>query len=349
MDKNNLIEDSFHPVISVIIPIYNNTPFDIKRCIDSILGQSFIDYEVIIIDDGSTKECADFIEETVQGLSKFVVIHQPNCGVSTARNVGVSVARGKYVIFVDADDVITPHFFYDISCLSKYSFDVAYGFVKYIKKDELAYPFINSQSNKLNIESLNKKSKYALYQYMIDCSVSHFRDNDLYVHRGPVAKVLRREVAKCYKFDKNLSYGEDAIWNLNLLSADLDLIFVKKLWYLYIENPQSVTHKYTESTIDKYEKFLKVLWKYSNNGNFKINFLNRTLQLIGEINYAYFLTKKNMKNVSELDLIRLIKREPWNFAFKWKYAVRLKKRGFFKFLLLKLKVLPIVYRLMNIF
>lgn len=351
MDKNNLIRDSFSPLISVIIPIYNNTPFDIRRCIDSILMQRFESYEVIMVDDGSRKDCADFIDEIANKRHNFIVIHQSNQGVSVARNVGVNSASGEFIIFVDADDLITPQFFLDVYYITnQYSVDIIYGFVKYIKNNN-RFANLNNSTEKLIIEYLDISMKCALYQYMIDYSVDYFRDKDLYVNLGPVAKVIRREIAKKNLFNNNLSYGEDAIWNLNLLSraSDLEIIYAKRLWYLYTENLDSVTHKYVDNTIKKCERFLLVLWQYSNSERFKINFLNRELQVIGQIWHAHFLTKKRKKTIDELNLTQLVKTEPWNFAFKWRYAVHLNKKSLFKFLLLKLGILSFVYRFKNIF
>ena len=94
-----------NPKLSIIIPVYNVEEY-LSRCIDSILTQSFDDFEAIIIDDGSTDKCGAIIDEYAINDCRIKVIHQKNMGVSAARNSGLKIARGKYIGFVDADDWI---------------------------------------------------------------------------------------------------------------------------------------------------------------------------------------------------------------------------------------------------
>lgn len=90
-------------LVSVIIPVYNARPY-IKECIESILCQSFVDIEVILVDDGSNDGSGEICDEYLQKDSRVIVIHQKNCGVSVARNKGLTVSKGKYILFVDSDD-----------------------------------------------------------------------------------------------------------------------------------------------------------------------------------------------------------------------------------------------------
>lgn len=93
------------PVLSVIVPVFNVAPF-LRFCLDSIMNQTFSDLEVIMIDDGSTDESGSICDEYAARDERFKVIHQANSGVSAARNVGLGLARGDYLGFVDADDWI---------------------------------------------------------------------------------------------------------------------------------------------------------------------------------------------------------------------------------------------------
>ena len=94
------------PEISVIVPIYNVEPY-LRRCVDSILGQDFEDFELILVDDGSPDGCPAICDEYAQKDGRVRVIHQPNAGVSVARNNGVAASRAAYICFVDADDSIS--------------------------------------------------------------------------------------------------------------------------------------------------------------------------------------------------------------------------------------------------
>lgn len=93
------------PKLSIVVPIYNVEPY-LRRCIDSILAQTYTDFEAILIDDGSPDRCGEIIDEYAQKDSRIVPIHQENRGVSAARNAGLRAARGEYIGFVDPDDWI---------------------------------------------------------------------------------------------------------------------------------------------------------------------------------------------------------------------------------------------------
>lgn len=92
-------------MISVIVPIYNVEKY-LSRCIDSILNQSFTDLEIILVDDGSTDNCGKICDKYKLIDDRIKVIHKKNGGLSDARNAGITVAKGKYLMFVDSDDFI---------------------------------------------------------------------------------------------------------------------------------------------------------------------------------------------------------------------------------------------------
>ncbi len=95
------------PVISVIIPVYNVEKY-LSRCLDSVLNQTFSDWEAICVDDGSPDNSAKILAKYARRDSRFRVIHKDNGGLSDARNVGVAAARGDFVLFLDSDDFIHP-------------------------------------------------------------------------------------------------------------------------------------------------------------------------------------------------------------------------------------------------
>jgi len=97
------------PAISVIVPLFNTESF-VKDCLDSLVAQTFNDFEVIIIDDGSTDNSARIAAGYASSDARFRLIGQPNKGLSEARNTGLKIARGEYVTFVDSDDCVTPNF-----------------------------------------------------------------------------------------------------------------------------------------------------------------------------------------------------------------------------------------------
>ena len=96
--------------ISVIVPVYRVEKY-LPACIDSILNQTFTDFELILVDDGSPDRCPEICDETAKRDARVRVIHQANAGLSAARNAGIEAAHGAWLSFVDSDDYIAPQFY----------------------------------------------------------------------------------------------------------------------------------------------------------------------------------------------------------------------------------------------
>lgn len=112
------------PRISIIVPVYNVEAY-LDRCINSILEQSFDDFELILVDDGSTDNCPSICDSYTQIDSRIRVLHQDNKGLSAARNVGIQVSRGDYITFVDSDDWISKNMLKDLwELIIKYKADI---------------------------------------------------------------------------------------------------------------------------------------------------------------------------------------------------------------------------------
>lgn len=95
-------------MVSVIIPIYNKEAY-VEACLESLLKQDFKDFEIVIVDDGSTDRSGEICDRMAERDSRIRVIHTPNGGVTAARRKGVEAAQGRYILFVDADDELLPH------------------------------------------------------------------------------------------------------------------------------------------------------------------------------------------------------------------------------------------------
>ena len=91
--------------VSVIVPIYMVEPY-LKRAVDSIRNQTYQNLEIILVDDGSKDQCGRICDDYAKADNRIVVIHKENGGLSDARNAGLDIARGEYIMFVDSDDYI---------------------------------------------------------------------------------------------------------------------------------------------------------------------------------------------------------------------------------------------------
>ena len=96
------------PALSIIVPVYKVEPY-IHRCVDSILDQTFTDFELILVDDGSPDNCPAICDEYAAKDSRIHVIHKENGGLSSARNKGLEMAQGKYILFCDSDDYVSAY------------------------------------------------------------------------------------------------------------------------------------------------------------------------------------------------------------------------------------------------
>lgn len=104
-----MIQLKDRPLVSVVIPVYRTPEHYLKSCIESVLAQKINNFEIILVDDGSPDTCGSICDAYAQADKRICVIHQSNCGVSRARNAGLAKAKGKYLTFLDADDLLVSH------------------------------------------------------------------------------------------------------------------------------------------------------------------------------------------------------------------------------------------------
>ena len=209
---------------SIIVPVYNIEKY-LPSCIDSVLSQSFYDYELILIDDGSTDNSGFICDKYAEKDNRIKVIHKENGGVSSARNLGLDNAKGEWITFVDSDDWIGKNYFQILENDINEEIDwVLINLIKsYDKHQTLITKFINNKLIKSDF--LEFHSIYPDYF-------------------GPTAKFYKNSFIKnIISFDKNLSYGEDTLFNLDYLSNCNQIITLERANYFYrdLDNSLSTT------------------------------------------------------------------------------------------------------------
>lgn len=138
------------PIFSVIVPVYN-VENQLEECIESILGQTFIDFELILVNDGSTDNSGMICDKYAQVDNRIVVIHKENGGVSSARNTGIDMAKGEYISFVDSDDYVEKNYLEE---LYNPDVDMVLCNIKFINiKYGNHYILQNKNNNIFNIDS----------------------------------------------------------------------------------------------------------------------------------------------------------------------------------------------------
>lgn len=209
--------------ISAIVPVYNTEKL-VGRCIESVLAQSFPDWELILVDDGSRDGSLNVLREYEKKESRLKVIHQENAGPGLARNRGIQEATGDYIVFVDSDDVIKPNYF---EKLSRETSDVVF----------------------IDIDQVDENYSVLHEEHMSD--YRSLSKDDL-IRGQMTGKILWGGVRKAVKRDLLLKnrieftehkIGEEAIYSFLILYYANSFSFLQGSVYEYVNRPESQSHK----------------------------------------------------------------------------------------------------------
>lgn len=232
------------PKISIIVPVYKVEQY-IHKCIDSILAQTFTDFEIILVDDGSPDKCGEICDDFAKKDNRIKVIHKSNGGVSSARNRGIDTAKGDYIAFIDPDDTVEPNIY--ITLLEQALANSADIVVCPIKT-------INLISNTTSISSVWEKVCCSIDKKTIADSIIPSVLNAKYFSLlSCFNKLYRKSWFDNFKirFDENRHHGEDVRLNLILLTQINSLVFVEQpLYNYYIRKRSSLTQVFREDFYD---------------------------------------------------------------------------------------------------
>lgn len=219
--------------LSIIIPVYNAEKY-LPFCVESILAQTFCNFEIILINDGSIDASGSICEYYAAKDLRIKVVHQSNCGVSMARNRGIEVCVGKFITFIDADDIIKPTYLANFSYNDGIDFEIQ-GFTM---------NFIGNESKNYSIRpDVTHISTIKVIYSETEC---------LRLTRGPVCKLYKREIIEKNNviFPLGLSFGEDAIFVKRYLLhciGNARAIAADDYNYNHIENSTSLTNRRQDS------------------------------------------------------------------------------------------------------
>ena len=210
------------PVISVIVPVYNVEKY-LHRCVDSILAQTFTDFELILVDDGSPDNCGIICDEYAEKYDNIKVLHRENGGLSAARNTGFMNSKGEYVCFIDSDDFVTPDFCETLyGLLNNTDYDYAVCGVCKFNDGEEPIP-----------EDLSGISEYTNFQ-LLEQQLNH--KSVFYVCN----KMYRRSSIEKLRF-KEGKLHEDLIWSFDIASyCKNGVVETEKQCYYYRQRKGSI-------------------------------------------------------------------------------------------------------------
>ncbi|RRT93464.1 glycosyltransferase family 2 protein [Empedobacter falsenii] len=282
------------PTISVIVPVYNAEEY-LDKCINSILNQTYKDFELILVNDGSTDNSLKICNNYKIKDNRIKVIYKVNGGVSSARNIGIDKSTGEYILFIDADDFINTEFINN--------------FVKESLSPELFK--IHGYTNILldNTKTLSQLSN-KIYEKRDVLKI--IEDGFLTSNGYPFSKLYSSKIIKEYniKFDEGVKVCEDIIFNVNYIQHVNKILVEEYFDYQYVEHKNSAVRKLYYFKDDIYGFYqLKKAYKsiFPNLESNVINhslgiFLLRTILGLYKLKYSKNERILNLKKISTEDI-----------------------------------------------
>ncbi|HLS30455.1 MAG TPA: glycosyltransferase family 2 protein [Flavobacteriaceae bacterium] len=224
------------PKISIIIPVYNTATY-LEQCIESVLNQSFTDFELVLVNDGSTDHSGAICDDYAFKDGRIKVFHRENGGVSSARNLGLAKITGDWLTFIDSDDEVLPEF------------------LETIYKERKGVDIVYQGAIQKNRQSSEQK-EFEDFSDKIENVPTAFKNNMMTSHGYIWGKLFRSKIITInnIRFQVEISFSEDSLFVLDYLKYVDKIKFSSQKLYVYYETPGSLrTKKYP------YEKELTLL------------------------------------------------------------------------------------------
>ena len=247
--------------ISVIVPVYNVEAY-LERCVESILQQTYAHFELILINDGSTDSSGQICDHLASQYENIKVHHIENAGVSNARNMGIQLATGSWVTFIDSDDFVTQDYLATLaSAVEGLNVGFAIAPLHHIKNGIVTD--IPSHSGKTELWSTEETMK----ELLMTTRTSFF----------PVAKLFKRDLLADEKFNTNYHLAEDALFLTELLlKTRCSCVFIDKPVYYYDHREGSATTSVNRHVFDTIEVYKQIIAQVSQAfPNLKYELINR--------------------------------------------------------------------------
>lgn len=271
-----------NPKISIISPVYNVEKY-ICRCVDSIIAQTFTDWELILVDDGSPDTSGTICDQYASQDSRIRVIHRQNGGVSAARQTGLDASRGEYVIHADPDDWVEPTMLEELYAKAK--------------AEDADIVVCDYYVNKVHGQHFVKQQLYV--------NTAHGALHQLF--HGLLASLWNKLIKRsCYihyglRFYPGINYCEDFLVLAQLLQhEEIRIVYHPQAYYHYCENNQSITRRYTRSIYEQRLQFVDILKRIIDGKEFSDDIIKMKCDIYQEGLIADVLNKEEIrKNFEE--------------------------------------------------
>lgn len=299
------------PKISIIVPVYN-TELYLRECIESILRQSFMNFEVLLVDDGSTDASGSICEDYAAKDTRIRVFHQDNQGVSSARNLALDHVQGRYVLFLDADD-----FWYVDTCLETLVNEALRTDADIVRGE---YKTVDEQGNDLFARKINRRKMKQAYRLV---SSATFLKDIIQGEFFLVLSLIKADKVSQIRFRKGQVFLEDMDFYTRLMLQPLKCVFVPCRFYAYRKYAQSASSSLSMKRFEDSFLIIGNLNAYATNANDSI--LRKTL---GE--YSVLMYYWGMGAIADfcyanrfliIDRLNLKERQQEANKLMWKYRV----------------------------
>lgn len=285
--------------ISIIVPVFN-AESSLHRMMDSLLKQTFDAFEVLLIDDGSTDSSGCICDQYAEQHEHIRVIHKSNGGVSAARQTGIEVAQGEYVIHADSDDWVEPTMLEELYTKAR--------------EEDADVVICDFYSNKGNEQTYCKQQPSACTPDAV------LRDLFQQLHGSCCNKLVRRACYSRYdiRFPEGINYCEDLLFWVQLFKhPEVKISYLPKAFYHYWTNGESITHHYTRATYRIRQKYQEKLEELLPRKGYEHEIQHSAFSVFTEAFINDALTKKEIKDglkehkreIQSLDSIR------WKMGF----------------------------------
>lgn len=246
--------------ISIIVPVYKVEPY-LRRCIESIINQTYKDLEIILVNDGSPDNCGDICDEYAQLDKRIRVIHKENGGLSDARNAGIDIAVGKYIGFVDSDDYIAEDMYeFLVNLMEKNNADISICGTYYVKDDKI------KKSRKVSSE-IRLNSETAIKEML----------GELSFNTSAWDKLYRRTLFDGIRYPKGKLF-EDLFTTYKLLDRANVIVYSSEPKYYYISTQGSIMNSsFSKKKLDDFVEASEEIIEFINSKypNSKTDAINR--------------------------------------------------------------------------
>lgn len=290
-------------LVSVIIPIYNCEKY-ITECVNSIINQKYTNFEIILVDDGSTDNSSLLCENLTKKDSRIRYIRQENQGVSVARNSGIKEANGEYIAFIDADDWIDSDYLLAlVECLEKNSSDISicsYSLDINGEKED------KTQFGEPEIVFESRKEIQKIQLQILSRKMSGFKNNSGDIVGAPWAKIFRKSflINSNLKFIVGIKRSQDLLFNLYALERSTKVAYTDEPKYHYRIVDNSTCNYFSKQILDNVKAYLSCMNEFVNTFHkdddcFLRAFNVKICTSINKCMVQYFFNKNNTATTKE--------------------------------------------------